>query len=422
MKLFMLSDSPIPSGFGRLSNEICLRLAQRGHEVTAASVLWDGVMPINAPANTPLLHPYPFKIYGLAGRDIWSYAANLINLNQPDIVICCQDFPYSQTLYYSCRLDWSRRALVIITPIDGTPIDADWLNLVDEADATMVISRFGVEAMRQAGKHVGLCHPGVNVREFHPADADEKKALRDKAGIAQDAFVLGMAAMNQGRKAIPHTIEGFWQFAKDKPNALLELDMDKVSGAGWNILKLAKEIGIPLERILFKEDLVKRGLTDLRDRFCVMDAHSVLSHREGFGLPLLEGMACRIPTLAMDWCSGTEIVGQGKGYLVKCSPQARYGTWGNARDYDPDLTDFVQHLNNIYEHPAQAQGIADVGYEWAITNTWDKAADAVEKVLMEVEGRRTKRIKPPEESKISPSKLPEMNESGAVISASSISG
>lgn len=391
MRIWFLSDSPIPSGFGRISNEVFLRLAQRGHEVSGASTLWDGVMPLNVPPNIPLLHPYPFRIAGLAGRDLWQYSQNLIGMTQPDIVVCCQDFPYSQTLYYNCRLDWSRHAMVIITPIDGTPIHADWLSLVDDVDATMVISKFGVKAMRDAGKAVNLCHPGVDTKVFRPADASERAALRERGGISPDAFLLGMAAMNQGRKAIPHTVEGFWEFAKDKPNALLYLDMDKVSGAGWDIPKLAKEVGVPEGRILYKEDLLKRGISELRDRFVMMDAHSVLSHREGFGLPLLESMACRVPTLAMDWCSGTEIVGEGRGYLVERAKHHRFSTWGNAQDYDPDLDSFVSHLNKIYHSPLQAQGVADVGYEWAKMQTWDNAATQVENVLLQVYSERQKR-------------------------------
>lgn len=398
MKIFYLSDAPIPSGFGRISGEIFLRLAQRGHEIAGASTLWDGVMPIGVPTGTPLLHPYPFRIAGLAGRDIWTYTANLIGMANPDVVVVCQDFPYAQTLYHNCRLDWSKRAIVNITPIDGEPINPDWLALVDDVDATLVISRFGVEAMRKAGKRVSLCHPGVDTHIFRPADADEKAALRAKAGIAPDAFVVGMAAMNQGRKAIPHTLEGWWEFARDKANAYLELDMDKVGGAGWDIPKLTQHIGIPDGRIIYKEDLVAKGLGELRDRFCIMDAHSVLSHREGFGLPLLESMACRIPTLAMDWCSGTEIVGGGKGFLVRVVPQHRFSTWGNAMDFDPDIYHFAELLNQIYAHPLQAQGVADVGYEWAKQQTWDKAADAVEAVLLQVNTARGKRNHATEQS------------------------
>lgn len=386
MKIVALSDSPMQSGFGRISNEVFTRLVQRGHQVHVGSLLWDGVAMVD-PGDWfgPVTHKYPFHISGLAGRDIWAYLNNLINLTQPDVVISLQDFPYAQTLYYNCRIDWSRRGFVVITPIDGEPIDEGWLRLVDDVDGTMVISEFGVAAMRRAGKRVGLCPPGIDTKQFYPATPDERKALRAKANIPENAFLVGMMAMNQGRKDIPHTLDGFAEFSKDKPESLLLMDMDAINPAGWNIKYLMKTKGIPEKQVLFREDLQKRGLTNLRDRYVILDAHSVLAHREGFGLPLMESQACKIPSIAMDWCSGTEICGNGQGYLIRRMPQPRNSTWGGALDYDPDVAHFAQTLETIYRHPLQAAAIAERGYEWAKVRSWDKATDNVEELLLEVE-------------------------------------
>lgn len=384
MKIVALSDSPMNSGFGRISNEVFQRLSWRGHRIHVVSLLWDGIAT-EGDWYSNRQHKYDFQVSGCAGRDIFQYAANIINLANPDVVMSVQDFPYATSLYYNCRVDWSRRAFAFITPIDGEPIFEDWLNLVDEADGAMVISRFGVEAMKRQGKTVGLCAPGTDSRYFKPAKSAEKLALREKAGIPENAFVLGMMAMNQGRKDIPHTLDGFAKFAIDKPNALLLMDMDKANPAGWNIPALAKTKGIPENRILFKEDLMRKGLVELRDRFVILDAHSVLSHREGFGLPLVESQACMIPTIAMDWCSGTEICENGQGYLVRRMPQPRNSTWGNALDYDPDVEHFVQILDTIYRNPIEALAVAKKGYDWSTSRTWDAATDNVEKMLLGVE-------------------------------------
>lgn len=381
MKIVALSDSPMNSGFGRIANEVFERLAQRGYEIHVVSLLWDGIMPEKQEWFKPLKHKYSFSISGCAGRDVYSYTANIINITQPDVVMSIQDFPYATTLFYNCRVDWSRKAFMFITPIDGYPIEESWLQLVDDADGAMVISEFGVDAMKQAGKRVGLCPPGINTSDFYPASEAEKNALRSKAGIPADAFVVGMMAMNQGRKDIPHTLDGFAKFSMDKPNALLLMDMDAANPAGWNIPALSKTKNIPKEKILYREDLQKKGLTNLRERYAILDAHSVLAHREGFGLPLTESQACRIPTIAMDWCSGTEICGQGRGYLVRRNPQPRNSTWGNALDYDPDVDHYVEILNSIYGNPAQAKAVAEVGYQWSKARTWDIAANNVDEML-----------------------------------------
>lgn len=390
MKIVALSDSPMRSGFGRIANEVFARLVARGHQVHVVSILWDGIAVERGDWYSPFKHPYPFQISGCAGRDIFSYVANIVQLANPDVVMSIQDFPYAVNVFYNCHIDWSRRSFVVITPIDGEPIAAEWLRLVDDADGTMVISEFGVQAMRRAGRAVELCPPGINPRDFYPATSDERQALRAKAGIPNDAFVLGMMAMNQGRKDIPHTLDGFAEFALDKPGARLVLDMDKVSPAGWNIPELVKTKNIPPEKILYKEDLIKRGLVNLRDRYVLLDAHAVLAHREGFGLPLLESQACRIPTIAMDWCSGTEICGGGKGYLVRRLSQPRNSTWGNALDYDPEVAHFVEILEQIHRNPIQAQAVADCGYQWAIARTWETAADKVEHLLERVFERKEK--------------------------------
>lgn len=389
MRIVWFGDGNIPSGFGRISDEICTRLVHRGHEICSVSLLWDGVMTEDW--YSPLSHKKPFHIAGVAGRDPYSLLYNIINMANPDIVVSCQDFPYAQNIYFGCRIDWSRRAMVIITPIDGEPIFEDWLQLVDDADGTLVISEFGVAAMKRAGRRVGLCPPGIDHKYFTPPSPEDRQALRAKAGIKPDAFLLGMMAMNQGRKDIPHTLDGFWKFAIDK-DALLLMDMEKASPAGWDIPKLMKTKGIPESRVIFKEDLVKRGLSELKDRFSLLDAHSVLAHREGFGLPLVESMSMGIPTIAMDWCSGTEICGDGKGYLVKTLPQSRNSTWGGACDYDPDVEDFARILDEIYNHPEIAKGIAAVGQEWARKRSWDIAADNAEQVLIQAKRRLDARL------------------------------
>lgn len=375
-KVLWFGDLVNLSGFGRIGNEIARRLKQRGWDVHGASISYTG-WP----------HELPFWVWPLGGHDIWNGLVTIANQLQPDVIVSCQDFPYHQTIYHGCRLDFSRLRWVWITPIDGTPIHPDWVQLADVADGCMVISRFGVEALRQAGKRVALCHPGVDTGELYPAEADERAALRAKLGYAPDDFVVGVVCMNQGRKAIPPMLVGFHEFARDKPNARLYLDMDRVSPAGWDVPNLLRQMGwteAEQARVKYREDAFRADMgafAPLRNRYALMDAHMVISHREGFGLPLLESMACRIPTLALDWCSGTEIVGEGRGFLVNRIPYMEHGTWGGALDAFPDVRDLAAALKVIYEFPKHAAAVAEAGYQWAIQQTWDVATDQAEAVI-----------------------------------------
>ena len=377
MKILGLSDFGVPTGFGRIANETFRRLFLRKHQILGASIYWDGMHP----------HDLPFWVFSLAGHDIWTYFSSIVAEHKPDVVVIIQDFPYAQQFYQGTRSDFSKFKFVIVTPIDGTPIGNDWLEMVDVADANLVISRFGVEAMRNSGRSVGLLHPGVDTNEFFPIPKNE---LRKKAGIPEDAFVLGTMGVNQGRKAFEFMTQIFLEFARDKKDAWYFLDCDKHGVAGWNLPALFNELvkyhrldPKILDRVLYKEDLLKFGFIELRERYNLLDVHMVLSHREGFGLPLLEAQACGVCSMAMDWCSGTEICGDDKGLLVKpvVNPYPRFGAWGNAIDKDPDVEDAIVKLDEVYYNRERLKLLARNGYDWAIKQTWDVATDQLEVAL-----------------------------------------
>jgi glycosyltransferase involved in cell wall biosynthesis len=390
VRVLFWGDLPVSSGFGRISSEIAKRFVARGHQVTGCSMMWGGG-PIDLPYYTYSAAP---------PKDLWQTTVDVVNQVKPEVIISAQDFPYHHTLYWGCRIDFSTIAWVVITPIDGTPIAPDWLSLVDIPDGFMVISKFGVEAMRQAGKHVGLCHPGVDRLEFHPCMPDERAALRKQVGIPADAFVVGMMAVNQGRKCIPHTVEGFKEFSLDKPNAYLYLDMEKESGAGWHLPHLVNQVGLDPKKVIYRADVAGK-LPMLGDRYRICDVMSVLSFREGFGLPLLEAQACGVVAVAQDWCSGTELVGGGKGILVPVAKYANgkpifmHGTWGGAMDALPDMDVWVSEMNRLYNEPIYRASIALAGQKWAWECTWDKAADAVEETMIAAVRKKKMLPQPP---------------------------
>lgn len=372
MRIVIISDLPAPSGFGRISREVAKRLAWRGNEIHAVSMMAQDD-----------LRQEPYMVWSAAPpRDLWAKIVEVITNTRPDVVLIAQDFPFIHTLYWGCKLDWSQFASVFITPIDGTPIDVDWAKLTDVYDGAMVISKFGVEAMRRIGRRVALCHPGVDTQEFKPASPEEKKAIREKAGVRPDAFVVSMFCVNQGRKNVPATMVGFKEFALDKPEALFYFDHDRESPMGWNLNKLIAEIGLRPEQVKTRAD-VQAALPALRDRMCLADVHSLLSFREGSGLPVIETMACGIANVGMDWCGPGDHLAEGRGVRIPSLKQSdgtdymTYGTWGGARDAHPDLPVYVREMNGLYANPEKRAFIARTGYEWAIKQTWDVATDQV---------------------------------------------
>lgn len=377
--IFILSDCGVPSGYGRIADEIGVRMHKHGYEIHAASLQYDGLLP-------PRTHhgPLPYWVGSLAGHADWvAKTRAMIEALRPDVVLSIQDFPYHQHLYYS-GLDWSQYGRVLITPVDGVPIFPRWLETLALADEALTISRFGQKAFASAGHEVGLSIPGVDMSDMYRMREDERAELRKRAGIPEDAFVVGTMATNQGRKCISLMLQAFFEFAKDKPKARYVLDMAQVSPVGWDIPQLCQSYNWDESKLVYKETLLQRGMFELRERYNLLDAHMVISHREGYGLPLVEAMACGVVSMALDYCSGPEIVA-GRGCLVKATDYRVPGTWGNAEERYPDMEDFVSQLQKLYSDVPYRAQMAEAGMAWARTQTWDAAADpviaAIERVL-----------------------------------------
>jgi glycosyltransferase involved in cell wall biosynthesis len=385
-KLLVISDDGVPSGYGRISASINRRLTQRGYNVMAASLAYDGLLPPQYDGER-----LPYWVASLAGRDWVAEVLKIIPTFNPDVILVIQDAPFVEALR-NAPIDWSQHALIAISPVDGAPLYPRWVNLMKSADAALTISQFGVEAYREAGVKVDLCRPGVDANRFFPLPGAERIQLRERLGIKPDAFVLGSFCMNQGRKSIPHMLEGFFRFAADKPDARYLLDMDAISPAGWDIRAMCDQFGWDAGKLIFRADAVRAGLTEMRDRYNMLDAHAVLSHREGFGLPLVEAMACGVVSIALDYCSGAEICGNGRGVLVKPLAYQSVSTWGNAYDRHPDLDDFVAKLEWLRDSPHERFALTMWGMEWARTLTWDSAADAVQRAIERVLAKRSSNL------------------------------
>jgi glycosyltransferase involved in cell wall biosynthesis len=88
---------------------------------------------------------------------------------------------------------------------------------------------------------------------------------------------------------------------------------------------------------------------------------------EGFGLPILEAMACRTPVIGTPAGAAPELIGQGGGYLV--------------RPEDPG--DMAAAIGRIVALPdAEWRAMSDIAYNTASRYSWDDATDRFEAALI----------------------------------------
>jgi Glycosyltransferase len=98
----------------------------------------------------------------------------------------------------------------------------------------------------------------------------------------------------------------------------------------------------------------------LREIYASCDAWLFPSRNDGFGLPLLEAMACRTPIIATPTGAGPELTEAGAGFLVRME----------------DAEDMAAAIRRICEMPGEKWRMLSARAEQiALEHTWDRAAE-----------------------------------------------
>lgn len=104
----------------------------------------------------------------------------------------------------------------------------------------------------------------------------------------------------------------------------------------------------------------------IKDVYAQCDAWLFGSRMEGFGMPLLEAMACRTPVIGVPAGAAPELLREGSGILVK--PE-------NPKDMARAIEQVCQMTNQEW------QVMSEAAYNRAVSYTWDDATDRFEAAL-----------------------------------------
>jgi glycosyltransferase involved in cell wall biosynthesis len=173
---------------------------------------------------------------------------------------------------------------------------ADHIITVSEASKKDLVELYGLDPSK-----ISVTYPGTDPL-FRPLDiVTARKCLSEKYGIEED-FLLYVGAI-QPRKNIPRLLSAF---AKVRCEQRLPHKLVIVGPKAW----LAENTFHSLERSRAKQDIVVTGYVSREDLpyfYNAATAFVYVSICEGFGLPVLEAMACGTPTITSQGSSLEEI-------------------------------------------------------------------------------------------------------------------
>lgn len=184
--------------------------------------------------------------------------------------------------------------------------DADAIIAISEATKQDILNAFSVSEQKITVTHLGVDHSTFNMHS--PWEAVER--VKRKFCITKDyIFYLGTI---EPRKNVDLLLKAF-QLLKERTKKDFQLVLS--GKVGWKVELLMKVV----HAMVKSGEVVYTGYISEQEAACLYSGATVFvypSQYEGFGIPVLEAMACGCPVIASNSSSLPEVVGDA-GILVE---------------------------------------------------------------------------------------------------------
>jgi glycosyltransferase involved in cell wall biosynthesis len=197
-----------------------------------------------------------------------------------------------------------------------------------------------------------VAYHGVDTRTFHVPTEAEMERVHIRLGLPGKSYVAFLG-MLEPRKNVPNLIRGWAEAVRwrDDPPALV-----LAGGSGWDDDVDAAVAAIPSHLRVLRPGYLR--FQDLPGYLGGALVVAYPSHGEGFGLPVLEAMACGAPVLTTPRLSLPEVGGDAVAYT------------------QPDPESIARELSALIDDAERRAALGRAGVARASEFTWAASAEA----------------------------------------------
>lgn len=311
MKILLISHAAWRhTGYGTPVRPFVKEMRKHGHDVAVLAVEERGPGSLEY---TGITHFLPNR--SRYGEDVAAWCADVC---KADVVVSLLD-----AWVFAPGNHFGGRKWLAWTPVDQYPAPAPLIERLKGAAVSISFSQWGANKLRERSealviKSISL---GVDTKIYSPVSLEERATLRQQfVELPESAFVVGMVGANLpgDRKALEQNIAGFCYFASRHPEANLLLWTGESGGISLDAyLEHFGDVG---KRVICADQWAVAYGTNPKTLATFYNSLDVLlnaSAAEGFGLPIIEAMACGVPVIGTDNTSMPELITDRVGWLVQ---------------------------------------------------------------------------------------------------------
>lgn len=269
------------------------------------------------------------------------------------------------------------------TMLETTGIPKEWVRQCNLMDEIWVPSLFNVATFRESGVKVPIytIPLGVDINYYHP---------RIKSYKRHEKYTF-LSVFEWGERKAPEVLLRAYSKAFSGNEDVVLLCKVINNDPGVNVEEEIRKLNLPTTgpQIIFLYN-TKFADYEMATLYRSADCFVITTRGEGWGMPILEAMACGLPTIATNWSAQTDFYNSKNGYPIDVTglidAKAKCPYYSGFQWASPSEEHLIYLMRYVFEHRDEAlekgkQAAEEVAAKW----TWKHAAKKIVKRLDEIQ-------------------------------------